>query len=142
MLTSLQLPHHQFARPLWIVKLWARQGLPMGEYHLLTSDPNSSHSSGKPTVTLGPPNNGHKPDSTREPINAHKSTDVDEPVNIRMQNPHYVAGAPLFARDPSARHVVHATAGLAHQATFPQSVGNKNNLTGIGSQFESTDTIS
>lgn len=114
----------------------------MGEYHLLTSDPNSSHSSGKPTVTRGTTNNGHKPDSTHEPINAHKSTDADKPVNIRLQNPHYVAGTPLFARDLSARHVVHATAGLAHQATFPQSVGSmNNNLTGIGSQFESTDTI-
>ncbi|KAL6415828.1 hypothetical protein AUP68_00029 [Ilyonectria robusta] len=82
-----------------------------------------SHSLGKPTVTRGTTNIDHKPDSPHEPTNAHKSIDVEEPVNVRMQNPHYVPGTPLFARDPSARLVVQATAGRAHQATFPQSVG-------------------
>lgn len=31
-----------------------------------------------------------------------------EPVNARMQNPSYIAGAPLFSRDPHAERVVTA----------------------------------
>ncbi|KAH6974125.1 hypothetical protein BKA56DRAFT_689415 [Ilyonectria sp. MPI-CAGE-AT-0026] len=56
-----------------------------------------------------------------------------EPVNARMQNPSYIAGTPLFSRDPHAERVVTALT-LTTQTSASQAAGSFNNFAGLGVQ--------
>ncbi|KAF7554893.1 hypothetical protein G7Z17_g2623 [Cylindrodendrum hubeiense] len=62
-----------------------------------------------------------------------------EPVNVRMQDPSYTIGTPLFIREPHAQHVVEDPSTISTLTPKTSSKCNERdvNFAGFGAQFDS-----